>query len=61
MMASYISTKVWVLKLKIFSNIQNDNFVQNHWTTTKFKLELLIPKMYLYVKFELNVRLWTDS
>jgi hypothetical protein len=29
---------------------------------TKFKLELLIPKMYLYVKFELNVYShWEDN
>jgi hypothetical protein len=63
-MATYISTIVWVLKLKIQNFSNGDIFVQNHWTMTKFKLELLIPKMYLdlYVKFELNVyNHWGDN
>jgi hypothetical protein len=42
--------------------VKRDNFVQNHRTMTKFKLDLLINLMYLYVKFELNVyNCWGDD
>jgi hypothetical protein len=49
----------WNVKFIFF---KKDNFVKNHSTTTKFKLELLFPKMYLYVKFEVNVyNHWEDN
>jgi hypothetical protein len=53
-MTKYNSKKVWMLKLKIklFSNIQEITLSKIIEQKTKFKL--IIPKMYLYVKFELN-------
>jgi hypothetical protein len=32
-----------------------DNSVKNHWTATKFKVDLRNPLMYPSIKVELNV------
>jgi hypothetical protein len=58
-MTTYISAETENSK---FFQHSREKTIQNHWTMTKFKLELLIPKMYLYVKFELNVyNHWGDN
>jgi hypothetical protein len=50
---TYIKTKLKRPETENF--FKKDNSVKNHWTATKFKLDLRNPMMYLYIKFELNV------
>ena len=54
---TYIPSKVRERKLKIsyFFLSSRGITVKNHWTMTKFELDLRIPMTYSYIKFELNV------
>jgi hypothetical protein len=42
----------------IISKFKRDNFVKNHQTITKFKLDLIIPLKYIYMHFEPYTNFW---